>query len=156
MELVIDGIDWNDLQTKLADKLKSKAHNITPSEWHTIPKATSKLEQFDDDTLINMYMNCDVEHVKLFNKYRKQAREELNELVSSIDTFENEMCEYRAQIVEIIRSNVQTLFDHHFNYVNDLYHKKKTNNIVIVNGKELQLVKSQKEFIINGLKQIIL
>ena len=155
VELVIDGIDWDNMQNKLAQMLKSKTPNVSPHPWQRIPKPTASLELMDDDSFINMFMNCSVDHVKEFQRYRKSARETLSSTLEDIETFEQELCQYRASIVEIIRSNVQTLFDYHYNYVNDIYHKKPASSTVIINGKTIQLRKSQKDFITSSLHELI-
>ena len=155
IEIVLEGIDWDEMQNKLASMLKSKAPNVSPHPWQRIPKPEASLEAMDYDPFINMFMYCSVENVKEFQKYRKCARETLSSTLSDIEAFEQELCQYRASVVELIRSNVQTLFDYHFNYVNDIYHKRQTASTVVINGKTIPLRKSQKDFITNGLRELI-
>ena len=156
VEMVLDGIDWKEQQDNLASLLKSKSPNITPHSWKSLPKITGSVEGIDDDAFVNMAMNCSVENVKEFQKYRKLARSQINELPDNIAEFENRLCSIREQCVNIIRENVQTLFDYHFNYVNDMFHKQPTGKSVIINGKDVELKKSQKDFIISAMKKIVL
>lgn len=155
VEMVLDSIDWNEQQHNLTSLLKSKSPNITPHPWRKIPKITGKIEGIDEDVFVNMLMNCSVENVKEFQKYRKLARAQINELPDNITMFENELCTIREQLVNIIRGNVQTLFDYHFNYVNDMFHKRSTGRSIIINGKDIELKKSQKDFIVSAMKKIM-
>ena len=155
VELVIDGIDWDEMQNKLTQMLKSKKPNVSPHTWQRIKKPMISLGQMDDDPFINMFMNCSIENVKEFQKCRKCAREVLASTLEDVKDFEQELCQYRASIVDIIRSNVQALFDYHFNYVNDIYHKKQTASSVIIDGKTIPLKKSQKDFITSGLRELV-
>ena len=155
VEIVLDGIDWKEQQDKLASMLKSKTPNIVPHPWKKAPKITGKIEGIDEDIFVNMSMNCCVENVKEFQKYRKLARAQINELPDSITMFENELCAIREQLVNAIRENIQTLFDYHFNYVNDMFHKQPTGKSVIINGKDIELKKSQKDFIVSAMKKIM-
>ena len=143
------------MQNKLAQMLKSKTPNVSPHPWQHIPQPEVSLELMDNDPFINMFLNCSVENVKEFQRYRKCARETLRSTLEDIETFEQELCQYRASIIELIRSNVQTLFDYHYNYVNDVFHKKATSSSVIINGKTIQLKKSQKDFIVGSLRALI-
>ena len=155
VEMVLEGIDWKEQQDNLASLLKSKSPNIIPHPWRKIPKITGKIEGIDDDVFVNMSMNCSVENVKEFQKYRKLARAQINELPDNITMFENELCTVREQLVNTIRENVQTLFDYHFNYVNDMFHKRPTGKSVVIDGKDVELKKSQKDFIVSAMKKIM-
>lgn len=155
VEMALDGIDWNEQQHNLTSLLKSKSPNIAPHPWRKIPKITGKIEGIDEDVFVNMLMNCSVENVKEFQKYRKLARAQMNELPDNITMFENELCTIREQLVNIIRENVQTLFDYHFNYVNDMFHKRSTGRSIVINGKDIELKKSQKDFIVSAMKKIM-
>lgn len=154
-ELVIDSIDWNDLQAKLANRLKSKQPSADPPAWKPLPKPSTSIELFDDDAVTNMLLNCDTEHVKDFSKYRKLCRSQIADLLSDIDAFEAELCEYRTSAVKLMVENVSILFDYHYNYVSDMFYKHKASPSVIINNQEIQLKKSQKEFITSALKQLI-
>ena len=115
----------------------------------------SVLNYIDEDVFVNMLMNCGVENVKEFQKYRKLVRAQINELPDNITMFENELCTIREQLVNVIRGNVQTLSDYHFNYVNDMFHKRSTGRSIIINGKDIELKKSQKDFIVSAMKKIM-
>lgn len=154
-KLVIDGIDWNELQNRLAELLKSKHDNINVGKWIKLPKPSVSIEGFDDDVLTNMMLNCDVEHVKDFAKCRKIAKSQLAELLNDIDNFETELCDYRADMVKRCQSNVTVLFNYHFNYANDMYHKRNPSQTVVIDGKEIKLKRSQKEFITTALKELL-
>ena len=153
--LTVDGIDWTSLQEKLGDKLRHKESNVNPGTWKPLPKPSVSIELFDDDVLTNMQLNCDVDHVKEFAKYRKLAHEQLSELIDGIGDFETELCAYRTNAVKICESNINVLFNYHFNYVNDLFHKRSTQPSIIINNKEIKLKKSQQEFITSALKTLI-
>ena len=153
--LTVEAINWEDLQSKIAEMLKSKKPNVNPGEWKKLSKPTVGLEMYDDDAVTNMILNCDVEHVKEFQKYRKLAKNELNELLDSVEAFEQGLCDYRAAMVQRCLENVNFLFNCHFNYVNDVLHKKETKGSIIIDGKEVELKKSQKEFITNALKTVL-
>ena len=155
VELTLDGVDWSALQSDLSTLMRAKKSNVKPHTWKRIPKPIGKIEPLDDEPYTNMYMSCDVEHVKEFQRYRKLARGEISDLLNSISDFENELCSYRSNVVGLLQTNIQTLFDHHYNYVNDLYHKRGGEGVVIIDGHEVKLVKSQKAFIIDSLKQIV-
>lgn len=154
--LVIDSIDWSSLQTKLTDMLKSNKSNLSTGNWNHIVKPEGSISQYDDDILTNMLLNCDVENVKNFQKCRKIAINQLNELVSDVDEFETQLCQYRTEVVKsCLDNNINVLFNYHFNYVNDLFHKRNPQSTVIIDGKEIKLVKSQKAFITSALKTLI-
>lgn len=153
--LVLEGINWQELQTKIADMIKGKVNNVPTGEWKKIPKPKFSIEPYDDDATTNMILNCDVEHVKEFQRYRKLAKTQLDDLISNVDEFEQQLCQYRATTVELCLQNVDVLFKHHFNYVNDMLHKKSPSGSVIIDGKEIALKKSQKDFITSALKVLI-
>lgn len=154
--LVVDSIDWEQLQTKLADMLKAKKHNVPPGEWLPIHKPSASISEYDDDILTNMLLNCDIENVKLFQKCRKIARSQLNELITDVREFENELCNYRTTVVkQCLDSNITVLFNYHFNYVNSLFHKKQAQDTATIDNKEVKLVKSQKAFITSALKTLL-
>ena len=156
-ELVVEAIDWADLQTKLANQLKTKKPTTQPAveSWKRLSKPSASIEPFDDDVLTNMLLNCDVDHVKDFSKYRKLCHSQIEELLSSIDAFETDMCEYRTAAVQTMLENVSILFDCHYNYVSDMYYKHKAPQTIIIDGQEIKLKKSQKDFITSALKQLI-
>ena len=156
IELVLEGIDWDEMQNKLTSMLKAKTPNVNPHQWQRIPKPSAHLELMDDDPFTNMLINCSVENVKDFQKYRKSARAALSSTLNDVATFENEMCQYRSSVVDLLRSNIQTLFDYHYNYVNDIYHKRQTSSSVIIDGKNISLKKSQRDFITNGLRDLLI
>lgn len=157
-DMVVESINWNELQKQLTQKLQSKSPNVKPAAWINLPKLiVSKLSVYDDDAITNMYINCDESTVKEFSKYRKLAISELNNLSSSLDEFESSLINYRSLCVQhILSNNIQPLFDIHYNYVNDLFHKKNPSNVVQINGKQLTIQKSQKEFIKSALKALII
>ena len=154
-ELVMESINWEEQQKKLAQRLKSNKHINNMISWQHITKPSATIDKLDDDVFTNMIINCDPEHVKDFQKYRKQAKSQLNELINDIDEFEKTLCDYRSEAVKTIMKNINLLFDIHFNYVLDIFNKLKTNDAVIIGDKEIKLKKSQKEFITSAIKQLI-
>lgn len=154
-KLTVESIDWSVLQAKLGDMLRQKQPNVNPGNWQPLPKPSVSIEAYDEDVLTNMLLNCDVDHAKDFAKYRKLARSQLDELIDDVGSFETELCEYRAQAVKKCESNVNVLFNYHFNYVNDMYYKRSTQSTIVINGKEIKLKKSQQEFITSALKTLI-
>ena len=153
--LTLEAINWEELQQNIEKMLKSNKNNVNPGTWKKLDKLHAKIELLDDDSITNMFIYCDVEHVKEFQKYRKLAKNEISELLSSLDEFEAELCRYRNEMVKVCLENVQVLFNHHFNYVNDLFHKRTPPKSVVIDGKEIQLKRSQREFITSALKEFM-
>ena len=82
----------------------------------------------------------------------------LHEVKNNVDEFEQGLCEYRKNAVKtILDKNIPLLYKLHYNYVKSLLNKKRTtkNEKVIINGIELELIKSQKEFFTSSLKKLI-
>ena len=154
-ELVIESIDWQAEQDKLVQRLKDNKYINISSTWQHIDKPTATINQFDDDVFTNMLLNCSTENVKEFQKYRKLAKSQLDELINDIDTFEQELCDYRSETVKTMMSNINILFDYHFNYVFDIFNKHKTNETLLIDNKEVVLKKSQKEFITSAIKTLL-
>ena len=157
-DMVTEAINWDDLQQSLTSKMKSKTTNVQPSTWTPMPPLNvSKLPTFDDDAIVNMFINCDEVTAKEFSSFRKLATAELNDILTNVDDFETALINYRTTCVKLILSkNIQPLFDIHFNYVNDLFHKRKNiPTTTPINGKRVTLIKSQREFITNALKTLI-
>ena len=158
-DIVVDTIDWTNLQNMLATGLKTGKKPIdNKSKWVDIGDVNSyHIEKYDTDPIINMYSNYGEETVKEYSRYMDEAVDNLNELKNYIDDFEQSLCNYRTNAVKIIlEKNVPLLYNIHFKYVNDLMHKKKNiENKVMINGVEIELKKSQKEFICSSLKKLI-
>ncbi len=157
-DMVTEAINWDDLQQSLTSKMKSKTTNVQPSTWTPMPPLNvSKLPTCDDDAIVNMFINCDEVTAKEFSSFRKLATAELNDILTNVDDFETSLINYRTTCVKLILSkNIQPLFDIHFNYVNDLFHKRKSiPTTITINGKQVTLIKSQREFITNALKTLI-
>lgn len=156
---VMESIDWNELQKQLVDDLKENKHtgdmNLT---WYDIGDVNSfTIEKYDIDPIINMYSNYGEESVKEYAKYMKEAINNLSEIRTYIDEFEQGLCNYRANAVKIIlKKNVPVLYEIHYRYVKNMLHGKPNEaSSVILNGISLELKRSQKEFLTSSLKKII-
>ena len=79
-------------------------------------------------------------------------------IINSIDNFESGLCDFRVRKIEEMKPNVETLYAIHANYVRRLMKNGPDNTGKTVNvcGVNLPLVKSQGEFIRNGLKLLIM
>lgn len=154
-DVLIDSIDWQFQQDRLIQRLKANQY-LNISTWQPIQKPIASINQFDDDVFTNMIINCNVENVKEFQKYRKLAKSQLDDLINDIETFEHDLCEYRSETVKIMSSNLEILFNYHFNYVLDMYNKHKTTDIIIIDNKEIRMKKSQKEFITSAIKKLLM
>jgi len=158
-ELVLDSIDWQAQQEKLVQRLKANKYvNISTNCWKHIDKPTATINQFDDDVFTNMILNCSTENVKEFQKYRKLAKSQLDELINDIDTFERELCDYRSEVVKTMMNNINILFDYHFNYVFDVFNKRSSgssSSSVVIDNKTITLKKSQKEFITSAINALL-
>ena len=156
---VIENIDWSALQNSLATDLKGGKQPKDIGEWVDIGNVDDyHIEQYDIDPIVNMYSNYGEDSVKEYAKYMDEAIDNLNEMRTYIDDFEQDLCNFRSKAVKIIlEKNIPLLYNIHFRYVNDLMRKKKNiTDKVSIRGVEINLKKSQKEFICSSLKKLII
>lgn len=157
---VMENIDWESLQNNLANDLKSgKKPSSEILEWVDIGDVDEfHIEQYDIDPIVIMYSNYAEDTVKEYAKYMDEALENLDEMKNYVEEFEQNLCNYRSNAVKtILEKNVPLLYNIHFKYVNDLMRKKKDIvGKVNLNGVEIELKRSQKEFISSSLKKMIL
>ena len=101
---VMESINWDGLQKQLVDDLKrNRSVRDTNLTWHDIGDLNSfVIEKYDIDPIINMYSNYGEESVKEYAKYMKEAINNLNEIRTYIDEFEQGLCDYRSNAVRII------------------------------------------------------
>ena len=162
---VMESIDWNELQKQLINDLKrNKRIRDMDLMWHDIGDVNSfTIEKYDIDPIINMYSNYGEESVKEYVKYMKEAINNLSEIRTYIDEFEQGLCNYRANAVRIIlEKNVSVLYEIHYRYVKNIMNKKNTSHdepnersSVMLNGISIELKRSQKEFLTSSLKKLI-
>lgn len=156
---VIKNIDWDGLRNRLAEDLKSDRPKIgNVGSWNTYGLLKRyKIQKYDIDPIICMHENCNEEDVKAYISYMNEAKENLNELQRSVDTFEKKLCAYRSKAINTILSkNINTLYNIHFNYVKDLINNvKNVKQSVVLNNIELPLQQSQKAFIMESLRTLI-
>lgn len=163
---VMESINWDGLQKQLVDDLKrNKSVRDTNLTWHNIGNMNSfVIEKYDIDPIINMYSNYGEESVKEYAKYMKEAINNLNEIRTYIDEFEQGLCNYRSNAVRIIlEKNIPILYEIHYKYVKDIMNGKKKKNAtlrdepanVVLNGINIELKRSQKEFFTTSLKKLI-
>lgn len=163
---VMESINWDGLQKQLVDDLKrNKSVRDTNLTWYDIGNTNSfVIEKYDIDPIINMYSNYGEESVKEYAKYMKEAINNLNEIRTYIDEFEQGLCNYRSNAVQIIlEKNIPILYEIHYKYVKDIMKGKKKKNSttgdesanVVLNGINIELKRSQKEFFTTSLKKLI-
>ena len=162
---VMESIDWNELQKQLVNDLKrNKRIRDMDLMWHDIGDVNSfTIEKYDIDPIINMYSNYGEESVKEYVKYMKEAINNLSEIRTYIDEFEQGLCNYRANAVRIIlEKNVPVLYEIHYRYVKNIMDKKNSSygeqndgSSVMLNGVSIELKRSQKEFLASSLKKLI-
>lgn len=163
---VIESINWDGLQKQLVDDLKrNRSVRDIDLTWHDIGNTNSfSIEKYDIDPIINMYSNYGEESVKEYAKYMKEAINNLNEIRTYIDEFEQGLCNYRSNAVRIIlEKNIPILYEIHYKYVKDIMKGKKKKNVtsgdesanIMLNGINIELKRSQKEFFTTSLKKLI-
>lgn len=162
---VMESINWDGLQKQLVNDLKrNRSIRDTDLTWHDIGNTNSfVIEKYDIDPIINMYSNYGEESVKEYAKYMKEAINNLNEIRTYIDEFEQGLCNYRSNAVRIIlEKNIPILYEIHYKYVKDIMKGKKNTSSrvdepknVVLNGINIELKRSQKEFFTTSLKKLI-
>lgn len=91
----------------------------------------------------------------------KEANSNLKSLETNVVAYEKNLCDYRKNAVNIILTkNVPLLYALHYNYVKNVIDAKRFNKnmpieTISINNIDIKLCKSQKEFITNSLKQLI-
>lgn len=154
---IASGIDFKNLRTKFNSDMSSK-------EKLTIPKYNNvnfdldgyDIDQYDTDVLVNMFSNLDVKTVKKFAAFQDEAIANLSTLVDDLTEFESGLCSFRTNAVQKMKNNVDVLYAIHVNYAKAIMNKHKNiPEFVTVNGKNIKLVKSQRDFILGGLKTLI-
>lgn len=157
-EEVIKNIDWEGLRNRLTEDLKSKKPKTSNvGNWSTYGILKKyKIQKYDIDPIVCMHENCNEESIKAYVSYMNEAKENLSDLHHSVDTFERNLCAYRAKAINTILSkNINTLYNIHYNYVKDLSDGVETKTTVVLNNVELPLQRSQRSFITESLRSLI-
>lgn len=157
-EEVIKNIDWEGLRNRLAEDLKSKKPKTSNvGNWSTYGILKKyKIQKYDIDPIVCMHENCNEESIKAYVSYMNEAKENLSDLHQSVDTFERNLCAYRAKAINTILSkNINTLYNIHYNYVKDLSDGVDAKTTVVLNNVELPLQRSQRSFITESLRSLI-
>ena len=132
-------------------------------KWHKLGDLSDySIELYDYDPIINMYSNYGEETLKDYVRYMKEATTNLKDLEANVAEYEKDLCAYRDSAVKIVLSkNLPVLYAIHYGYVKKLMSENKgkgKNNgkeVIKFDGVELELKRSQKEFIVDGLKKLI-
>ena len=175
-DMVMESIDWSKLQQMLVTDLKNNksvssvvsnmlkipSGDLNSASWSSIGSLDDYgIEQYDTDAIVNMYSNCSEESIKKYIRYMKEANSNLKSLETNVVAYEKNLCDYRKNAVNIILTkNVPLLYALHYNYVKNVIDTKRFNKnmpieTISINNVDIKLCKSQKEFITNSLKQLI-
>lgn len=164
-DAVLEKIDWKDLRAKLEIAVKNIGKNkqVAAESYNTF---TSKYVQlgsikgytiqlYDIDPVMNMYSNFSEDSVKMYSKYMKIALNNLNDLKDEISEFEDKLCRYRDVGVGIMLQNIDVLYNVHLAYIKEIVLNRTPATEVVINGKRLQLVRSQEQFIKTSLRTLV-
>lgn len=154
---VAGSIDFENLKLKFKSDMSSKNNLVVPKyEEVNFNLDSYNIDQYDTDILVNMFQNLDVGTVKKFARFQDEAIANLSAVVDDLTNFENGLCAFRTNAIQKMKNNVDVLYAIHVNYAKAVL--KKSKNIpecVTVGSKNIKLMKSQREFILNGLKTLI-
>lgn len=154
---IASSIDFKNLRTKFNSAMASK-ENLTIPKYNNVNFDLDgyDIDPYDTDVLVNMFSNLDVKTVKKFAAFQDEAIANLSTLVDDLTEFESGLCSFRTNAIQKMKNNVDVLYAIHVNYAKAIMNKNKNiPEFVTVNGKNIKLVKSQRDFILNGLKTLI-
>jgi hypothetical protein len=154
---VVSGIDFDSLKKKFKSDMSVKGNLKVPQyEKVNFNLDNYDIDEYETDVLVNMYSNMDEKTVKKFARYQDEAVANLQNLVDGVTDFESNLCAFRVNAIQKMKENVNTLYAIHTNYAKAIMNKNKNlPESVSIAGKDVKLIKSQKEFILNGLKTLI-
>ena len=133
-------------------------------KWHSLGDLSGyNIEEYDYEPIINMYSNYGEDMLKDYVRYMKEATNSLKDLENDVAEYEKDLCAYRDLAVKIVlNKNLPVLYAIHYGYVKKLMDAGKNKSvsegkreIVKLDGVELELKRSQKEFISSSLKKLI-
>lgn len=151
---VIKETDFKELQKQLKVDINEKCKPIN-FQYVDVDCNYYDIDSLNIDEVVNMYNYANEATVKEFKKYQKIINSDLENLLSSFDKFEQDLCEFRINKFEGVKRYVDTLYRIHVKYVQGLKHNKKVPDHVMLAEVEIEMDKSQSKFIKNGLKRLL-
>ena len=154
---LVNSIDFPALQSRLKNDVKNTTKLVVPRSKNVdFDMSDYTIDTIETDAFVNMMNYFDTKTVKKFVQFQNIANDNLENMIESLDQFEQDLCSFRVKKIEEMKPNVETLYSIHANYVRAL--QNKTQNVpekVKVCDVEIPMMKSQKAFITNALKKII-
>ncbi len=170
----IEKTNWKELNERLAKDInnnrlaeiepfqtfKFKYPKLSTISADTVNNMNMSIADIDFNTKDNKLTNKQKKHINIFNEYRNDFINDLDQFSASIKSYENNAVQARNANETILLNNVEILYNIHLNYAKGLkngkninkeyiYKDDKNNNIII------SLEKSQSKFIKQSIKKML-
>lgn len=158
---LMESIDFEAYKNKLQTDIKSHGNLSVPKYKHVdFDLDEFTIDLYDTDVYTNMLDVLDESTVKKFAKFQNDAKCGLHDLLGSVSSFEEDLCNFRTNKIAEMMKNIDTFYAIHVNYAKHCLKLKKANKNVDVqnisiDNVSIPIVNSQKQFIGNCLKALI-
>lgn len=159
--MILESINFEEKANELKNFMKNKNPNKTIPKLEYFKLKNSDIDDFEMDSIIDAYDQAknisteDKSTAVSFNKARKNAVNYINEFIESASDYETNMVQERDSKIELLKNNVEKLFEIHKLYAWNAIHKQKNFENIPFGKKNIKLYRSQKEFITNAIKSML-